>query len=565
MNYEMLLEKKLTTDFTMGFELEAIWNEDNVPYSDIEEFFDDEFAPGGEVHGDGSLRCDEDIETDFEYASPVLPVNMATFNKIIKFYDKHLGEEFYVNDSCGYHHHISFPGITAEDVVWIMCHLAITPSMLNNLKYFKNYDFETSWSGADYFDDLKDAVEDMDFNNIINLCRTEKYSLINVHSQKTIEWRGPRGFLQNENTQEIREFYIQFWKFIQWIVDTLDLNTINDMDKDNFLEQVRIAMKGQKLLTIKNFDLSRKRMKNGLMDESTLNKHYQEIINNPKALMKFVNNKGPLEQIIQLMYNKDRLGKRIVQLNNELGMDTMKRINNICYKYIPYRMLVQYNDSIDEDTKYNTSEMTMKRLMATSRMDGQSITPSDIASVFYDNYKSFNSEMLFAPAVVEKFKNDVFTSVIANKDEDLSFLKIILQSPEYFDTTIKDNIVNSYLQKREYSINIIKTLIRDFGHDEQTLRTIYKNLYMNVFTNPSVIIPLLTFNEKSLYLLIAKAKRNNNTEYFYDTFKPLMINNGKITEEEFNNIDREITKRAQPTRATTQSDEDMFDDEEISF
>ena len=63
MTEEILLEKKLTTDFTMGFELEAVWYADtddgDVYFEDyqdsIEEFFDSCGLSGGDLHGDGSI------------------------------------------------------------------------------------------------------------------------------------------------------------------------------------------------------------------------------------------------------------------------------------------------------------------------------------------------------------------------------------------------------------------------------------------------------------------------------------------------------------------------------
>ena len=101
---DILLEKKLTTDFTMGFELEAIWLSDDYDeenYSDYEdeinEVFDSEF-PGGDLHDDGSVHGWGD-GVGFEWASPVLPFNVASLQKIINFYRKHLGREFIVNDS----------------------------------------------------------------------------------------------------------------------------------------------------------------------------------------------------------------------------------------------------------------------------------------------------------------------------------------------------------------------------------------------------------------------------------------------------------------------------------
>ena len=87
---ELLLEKKLTTDFTFGFELEAVWladtDYDDDEYDedgnsrnsydsyagDIENFFIEQGLEGGDLHGDCSLDSQGNGVT-FEWASPVLP------------------------------------------------------------------------------------------------------------------------------------------------------------------------------------------------------------------------------------------------------------------------------------------------------------------------------------------------------------------------------------------------------------------------------------------------------------------------------------------------------------
>lgn len=562
MNYEMLLEKKLTTDFTMGFELEAIWN-GWERHEDIESFFDDEFVPGGDVHDDESLLSDDESDTTFEYSSPVLPVNLATFNKIIDFYYNYYGEKFYVNDSCGYHHHISYPGITADDVVWIMSKLSLDENMKNKLKRFKQYDFETGWSKTEYLENLKSAVENFDFNNIIKYCNTAKYSLINVHSQKTLEWRGPRGFLSGGDTQTIKEFYMTLWGFINWITEVLDENEINGMDKDNFIEQVRIASKANNSSGIKNFQLTKSKDSKGLMSEETLKRIVDEIINNPKALLKFTNSPIPLEQIIQRLYNRDRLGKRIYQLNQEYDAQTLTKINNICYKYIPYRMLVQFGDRIGEDAKYKTSELTFKRLINTSKLDGQSVTKSDIGKLLVDNYKSFNQSLFSTKLYIDLFDNGNFVSAIAQKDTDMEFLRTIQPSVNQLTPMAISHIVEQYLNSHDYSTSVIKTLIQMFNSGDM-LKDIYKQLYKGVLDHLN-ILPLLTFNEKSLWLLISRAKIKFDSYKFYDTFKPLLISNGKISEEEFDKIDREITQRATLNRIDVTPIEDEYDNEEISF
>lgn len=561
---EILLEKKLTTDFTMGFELEAIWYGESS-YDEIELFFSNEFRPGGDVHSDGSLNSDDYDDTPFEYSTPVLPVDMSTFQQIINFLYENNNNVFYVNDSCGFHHHISYPGITVEDVVWIMSKLALDNNMLNKLKQFEDNDFVTYWSKSGYLERLANAVNDFDFNTIVSCCNTEKYSLINVHSQKTLEWRGPRGFLENGNRNVIIKFYRRIWEFIKWMTDVLDEKEINGMDRDNFTEQVRAVLNSNSdsYHKLKGYK-SDKKDPSKKMSPSTLDKTYHEIINNPKRLLDFVNSPIPLEQLIQLMYNKNRLGTRIVQLNNEFDAKSMKKMNNICYKYIPYRMLVQFGDSIDEDTKYNTSELTLKRLFSTSRMDGQSIYAENIVDVFFGLYKSIKPE-LFSTQTFKNRLDDSFVTNMAIKDVDLELLRTIMPYLNNIDSNVRKLIVTKYLNANNqgFSTSKLKEVIKICGSQPEVMRSVNSYLYRMAFSYPKEVIPLITFNEKSLFLYISKCKETYSSSQFYDIIKPTLISTGKISEEEFDNIDRELSKsNYQPS---SQEIDHLYHDEEIVY
>lgn len=380
---DILLEKKLTTDFTMGFELEAIWTED-AEYNDddydsysnyedeINDLFDSEF-PGGDLHGDGSVHGNGE-GVGFEWASPVLPFNVASLQKIINFYRKHLGKEFIVNDSCGYHHHISFSGISAEDVVWIMCKLATDNRMRDLISNFEGIEFVSGWSDDSYLDDLADAVHNLNYSRIVELCNTRKYSLLNVHSNKTLEWRGPRGFLNKEDTDIIIKFYKRLHQFVTWITDVLDEKEIEGVSKENFDDMIRAALPNDK--RISDFYSNKSDRIKGIMKPETVEKFVNGIINDNKMLFKLINQPKQLEQIIQRLYNRNRLGGIIHRLNSaeDKNEGNLFILNNIAYKYIPYRMAVDYFDTLYKETLDISSPLTMERFMKTSVKDGEKVT-----------------------------------------------------------------------------------------------------------------------------------------------------------------------------------------------
>lgn len=537
---EILLEKKLTTDFTMGFELEAIWY-GNDSGDDTAQFFNSHL-PGGDLHDDGSLGADDYDDTPFEWSSPVLPVNTASFEKIIKLFDDGLGEYFYINSSCGFHHHITFPGITAEEMVWIMCKLALDDNMRRKLESFKGIRFVTHWSSSDYLNSLKDAVLEDDYKKIIELCDTGKYSLVNVHPQGTLEWRGPRGFLNRDNLDEPREarfvlvsFYKRLWQFVKWITDVLDENEINDISKENFIDGIRSAMKSDKKSKIKGFTKGEE-VEKGLMKEETLKKVCNEIASNPKLFLKYIKSMA-LEQIIQKLYNTNRLGKRVVEFNNyeEVSPEIKKRLNNLCYKYIPYRMLKMYSDTIESASIYDTSKITMNRLFATAKFDGATVTLDSIVELIDSRAEEFNPTSLSpskAPLLYNGEKeyklferNNLFKLMV--KENYLSALS---------DKQIEFEIKNfEFTEDKEIKLNILIKVLKNVGRND-TLKLISNKLFTLFNDNPIKVIEYVPLNRKQLIYAISYVKLHYNQDYI-DKMHNILVSTGKISEELWNEID----------------------------
>lgn len=560
---EILLEKKLTTDFTMGFELEGVWKDGEADFSEIESFFTDIFGYGGDLHHDGSLDADSEYEQTFEYASPVMPVNVSTFKKIINFYNDHYDREFYVNESCGFHHHISFPGITAEDVVWIMSKLSLDSNMRNKLQFFKDYNFKSGWSETEYLTNLRDAVENLDYRNIVMYCDTDKYSLINVHRNKTLEWRGPRRFMEDCNPQIVKEFYIRVWDFVKWIVDVLDETEINDVAKDNFMEQVRAQMISDNRNHLKGFNMSKKKTNNNLLSDDKVMSFAKQAFDTPSVLFKFINQPQKLEQIIQYMYNKNRLGKRVDVFNNdeEVNPSIIKKLNNICYKYIPYRMLVKYSDSIEEDTLYNTSTKTMNRFLSTSVLDGTRVTDEQKASLLVKHIKSFNPIVFNTDEFMEKMKSgDFYKQFISGELDDI--LSFVLQFIDDDDATAVDYLISTYFETKGITKDSIITFKNTFMGNNKFIVRMGKYLFRNIFNAPELIIPLYPKNESSIKFLIVRAKKHYDADTFYDTFKPIMIKSSVVTEEEFDEIDKTLVSI---NSGSNNVDIEYDEDENISY
>ena len=562
MTEEILLEKKLTTDFTMGFELEAIWYGDSYDFDDyrdsINEFFSECGLEDGDLHGDGSLR-DEGDGAAFEWASPVLPVNLTSINKIINMYKKGLNKKFTVNSSCGLHHHISFPNMSAEDMIWIMCKLATDSNMRNKISQFKDINFISEWSEDDYLDELANAVRNDNYREIINQCSTAKYSLVNVHPHRTLEWRGPRGFLDASTSTALKnvvEFYKLFWSFVKWMTDVLDENEINNVSKDNFMAGIKSAMRATHRTNINSFTMTSGKEK-GIMSEETMNKLLQKTNDDVTFLAKLYTNKN-FEQFIQFLFNKNRLGKRIELLNQSeaVSQDIKNKINSICYKYIPYRMIKNYFETLDTESLLKTTKLTAKRLFSTSRLDGALVTITGIMKEL-DGRLEYFKEKIFSKDYCEVpyEKTDFYIVDCPN------IFKLFATKGWLKDLTSEslENSVNKlgsseeFTTEEEVKLKVILSALLESNRMD-VLRNISKKILQNAVYHP-VWAKFVKLNKKQTIWLITKVRDNNPNKL--DELKAVLINKGEISGPEWNKLEK-FTKRA----TTRVSDEDLTYDED---
>lgn len=274
--------ERLLGTFTFGFELEG-WIEDIDVFDEFEtwtyniskkfdiaegkEFIikdDISINPDGfpicvECEGSGvdidDFECPEcegsgvvyeeysgDYKT-FEIASPVLKLTPLNISKTI-YYLKTAVEEYEVetNETCGMHIHLGFPEIkegktNSINIFWALCHLASTPdeaSKILNYKGFKLYGKKYAklkvlenmhqMISRDYFP--KDVSKDVVLNTLNRFYNDDKFLVFRQHTIGTLEWRGPRGFLDRPNL--IKDFFIKvLYGLVKFLNDSLDEDRLN--------------------------------------------------------------------------------------------------------------------------------------------------------------------------------------------------------------------------------------------------------------------------------------------------------------------------------------------------
>lgn len=274
--FQRLDEKLLTSEFTFGFELEAICNDSSLYYNqdDIKDYIDrllvtgasekqkKELAGHSAIHRDESVHGDNDeydpddedsdgSEAPFEYGSPIFPCTPFWFNRVIKTLRDMMHSGFYTNDSCGFHHHLHFNGMTERDMVWVYCNLAMDEDIYSKFAKLHGADdrdyrlYSSNWASQGAMRELKDDVLNDNWRGVIEELNTNKWRAFRIHPQGTLEWRGPRDFMNRGNLDNINLFYKLFNQLIGKIKTYMDSKVLTgtNITKKEFFQHLTDAVK----------------------------------------------------------------------------------------------------------------------------------------------------------------------------------------------------------------------------------------------------------------------------------------------------------------------------------
>ena len=227
--------KRLLNEFSFGFELEGTYNNHETNPSYLKDKFDAMLGGIGNMHGDGSIRCEYGY-SPFEYASPVIKFTPKNIQKVVKFLDSLPRMFVSINRSCGFHTHISYRGINRQDVSWLMASMASDQSYRDFLKMGRTNFYKGPYARANFFGDAHMQLVRHNYGSFCNTIVTnEKYRSMRIHPQVTIEWRGPRTFLNVNKHSKNVAFMKKLTQFIIKINNTLDLTETPLLSKNDFL------------------------------------------------------------------------------------------------------------------------------------------------------------------------------------------------------------------------------------------------------------------------------------------------------------------------------------------
>lgn len=263
-------KKHLLNDFSFGFELEGTYDHYNTSRATLETQFNKLLNGEGSMHSDGSLRAESGYST-FEYSSPVIQFTPRNINMVIKFLDSLPSLHVKINKTCGFHTHISFNGITKSDAVWAMASMAIDGSYANFLKLGRTNLYRAPYAKPTFLHRANELAKDNRLRDLVDvIVDNEKYRSIRIHPQGTLEWRGPRTFLNTIKHSKNVAYFKKLTQFIMRINDSLDMDSANEITKQMFL---LYANRSMSYLTFRE-----------TTSHSSLEKLVNSLYNRPKAI-----------------------------------------------------------------------------------------------------------------------------------------------------------------------------------------------------------------------------------------------------------------------------------------
>ena len=167
-------------------------------------------------NGSGMLNPYHEDPLTFEMKSPVFSCTPADYQIAITFLKEAKHRWVKTNSSCSLHTHIGFPDAKtrSEDIFWILCQLSTNKyeEVRDKLQKFEDISFiSAAFADVEIFKNVKNAINNYATTGstraIEQVFWTDKFQILNQHHQGTLEWRGPRNFLQQDDDGYITRFF----------------------------------------------------------------------------------------------------------------------------------------------------------------------------------------------------------------------------------------------------------------------------------------------------------------------------------------------------------------------
>lgn len=318
-------------------------------YTNVNNFINKYFnSDKGRTHYDGSVKNYLDGYQSFEYSSPIFHFIPKDILKIKKFFNLMESNGFGINKTCGFHTHISYPNISEQEALWIVSQIAMDESKINELSHFhynnSDMDFYSErYASKDFFNEIKNCILKRDFDNLHNYLNDEKYRVIRIHPQGTLEWRGPRNFLNLNKGIDL--YFEKLNRIISIIEECRTAESIDGMAKEEFFKNIKNTLKTLNVFDTKlsyNSKLAKRSKLIGLVYPfgKKVDKNFYYV---GKKIAKYIS-KNPLK-ILDVDYipyynaikgnvNFDMIEKYIQDNNISIDKESQKHLINIFPQFI---------------------------------------------------------------------------------------------------------------------------------------------------------------------------------------------------------------------------------------
>lgn len=533
--HQVLVETLLPTDWTWGCELEGYqqgvldsgyhyddydddnedddyhYNNDDIDYDYL---YEDLFstlmdtlkdncdknlydAHDSNVHEDGSVH-NTDTDLGFEWSTPIFKSYPKAFEGFVHtLYDLLKYDNIYTTKDCGFHHHLMYNGMNERDCIWIYCNLAMDEEFIKHSKKFDVYYLESQqWASDRSLKIIRDGILSNNWEVVLTELSTDKYRLFRIHPQGTIEWRGPRDFLNVASLKIIKDFYYNHLQSV--IMKFIEYNRSNtlfgtNLSKEDFFNKLTETRKGfidqkqfgdNEFIINKTGSIYKNKNKNPFIKKKPdLNRIWKDLEEKPLSLSYLIKTDNPvLEKLFANMDwgNRIHLENILSKLKKQNGylMDpkdfTLKLVKILEKSGTTLSNILSYGLFEYLDSSILSKEMLRNEFIRTGssnvfRMFAQQATLGEVEHLIYDSNKSvLSNDYLwrdYPELLAEKFGNE---SVL----KYCYFLIKIIYQKHY----------RSYDMKR--TLSVIKNYVIKYGDKE--FLTKWNNMAISLTINNDI-------------------------------------------------------------------------------
>src|ERR1700691_5275823 len=197
MRYQEIIDEAVTLrEFTFDFEDQCFMKDEDIDNDNLFDSLPIKF----EITDDESLKSTSRIKKGVELVSEVLTLNPSNIIKSKQCIIQLLKQGCFTNNTCGFHIHYSYNGMDYNEICWLLIVLSTNNEYRKLFSEFKDiYFINEKHADDEFLDEIRNIItyysEGTRTHEIISILGNEKYRLLRIHPSGTLEWRGPRNFM----------------------------------------------------------------------------------------------------------------------------------------------------------------------------------------------------------------------------------------------------------------------------------------------------------------------------------------------------------------------------------